>query len=70
MARPSLAARSATLALTNVLLPYLHAVADGGVERALADHAELRRGLYLHRGEVTRPSLAQALGLAGHGGEG
>jgi alanine dehydrogenase len=67
---PSLAARSATLALTNVLLPYLHAVADGGVERALTEHAELRRGVYLHRGRVTRDSLARALGLACSGLEG
>jgi alanine dehydrogenase len=51
------------MALTNVLLPYLQAVAANGLERALRDHAELRRGVYLHRGRVVRESLALALGL-------
>ena len=60
---PSMAARSATLALTNVLLPYLQDVAASGVERALQEHADLRRGVYLHRGRVVRESLARAFGL-------
>jgi alanine dehydrogenase len=60
---PSMAARSSTLALTNVLLPYLQAVAANGVERALQDHAALRRGVYVHRGRVVRESLARVLGL-------
>jgi alanine dehydrogenase len=63
---PSMAARSSTMALTNVLLPYLQAVAANGLERALQDHAELRRGVYLHRGGVVRESLARALGLPFH----
>ncbi|MGE0453667.1 MAG: alanine dehydrogenase [Vicinamibacteria bacterium] len=60
---PSVAARSATLALTNVLLPYLAAVADHGFEGALPGLPELRRGTYLHRGHCTRESLARAFGL-------
>jgi alanine dehydrogenase len=60
---PSAAARSATLALTNAALPYLVAVADGGIEPALAAHAELRRGTYLHAGRCVRASLAEAFGL-------
>ena len=60
---PSLAARSSTLALTNALLPYLQAVADSGIERALRELPELRRGTYLHRGRVLRESLARAFGL-------
>ena len=61
---PSVAARSATLALTNVLLPFLQAVADLGFERALAAHSELQRGTYLHHGKCTRESLAQAFWLS------
>jgi alanine dehydrogenase len=64
---PSLAARSATLALTNALLPYLEAVAARGIERALEEDPELRRGTYLHRGRVLRPSLAHAFGLTAAG---
>jgi alanine dehydrogenase len=60
---PSLAARSSTQALTNVLLPYLRTVAAEGIGRALADHPELRRGVYLQRGHVVRESLARAFGL-------
>jgi len=60
---PSLAARSSTLALTNALLPYLQAVAVAGIERALVESEELRRGAYLHRGRVVRESLARLFGL-------
>jgi alanine dehydrogenase len=61
---PSVAARSATLALTNVLLPYLGAVAGQGFEHALGVLPDLRRGTYLHQGSCTRESLARAFGLA------
>jgi len=47
---PSAAARSATLALTNAVLPYLEAVADCGFEPALRDLPELARGTYLYHG--------------------
>jgi len=60
---PSVAARSATLALNNVLLPYVVCLAENGFERALAVASELRRGTYLHRGRCTRESLARAFGL-------
>jgi alanine dehydrogenase len=60
---PSLAARSSTQALTNVLLPYLRTVAAEGIGRALADHPELGRGVYLQRGHVVRESLARSFGL-------
>ena len=60
---PSVAARTATLALTNVLLPYLSAVAERGLESALQQLPELRRGTYLHQGRCLREGLARALGL-------
>jgi alanine dehydrogenase len=60
---PSAAARSTTLALTNATLPYLLAVADGGLDRALADLPELRRGTYLHRGRCAKESLAISFAL-------
>lgn len=49
---PSTAARSATLALTNVTLPWLEAIAEMGIERALEARPELRRGLLLDRGRL------------------
>jgi alanine dehydrogenase len=61
---PSVAARSATLALTNTLLPYIEQVAGTGFERAIASLPDLRRGTYLYRGRCARESLARAFGIA------
>jgi alanine dehydrogenase len=57
---PSVAARTSTLALTNVLLPYLQAIATHGLEQAFLRLPELRRGTYLHDGRRLRESLARA----------
>jgi alanine dehydrogenase len=60
---PSGVARTATQALTNATLPYLQAVADGGVDAALQAHAELARGVYLYRGGCVNEVLARAFGV-------
>jgi alanine dehydrogenase len=60
---PSVAARSATQALTNAMLPYLVEVADRGFLGALEAAPELRRGTYVHRGRCAKESLARAFGL-------
>jgi alanine dehydrogenase len=60
---PSVAARSATQALTNATLPYLAAIAQSGFEAAVARHPELGRGTYLHRGVCANEPLARAFGL-------
>jgi len=56
---PSVAARTATAALTNTLLPYLMEIADKGVDKALAENLDLARGTYIHRGECCKRSLAR-----------
>jgi len=56
---PSVAARTATAALTNTLLPYLMEIADKGVDQALAENLDLARGTYVHRGECCKRSLAR-----------
>ena len=61
---PSVAARTATLALTNVVLPYLSVIADAGLTHALAAIPDIRRGTYLHAGQCVRESLARAFALA------
>ena len=61
---PSVAARSATLALTSVQLPYLSAVARDGVESAVLGRPRLTRGVYLYQGACVHPSLARIHGLA------
>ncbi|MGE5125976.1 MAG: alanine dehydrogenase, partial [Betaproteobacteria bacterium] len=60
---PSGAARSATQALTNALLPYLVSVADHGVDAALRRHDELARGTYLYRGRCASEMLARTFGV-------
>ncbi|MCL4837394.1 MAG: alanine dehydrogenase [Thermoanaerobaculia bacterium] len=60
---PSIAARTATLALTNAQLPFLERMAGAGLENALAARPELRRGAYLHRGRCVHESLARAHGI-------
>lgn len=60
---PGAVARTSTLALTNATLPFVLALADKGVNRALRDDPHLRAGLNVHAGRITHPAVAQALGL-------
>lgn len=60
---PAIAARSATLALTNAVLPYLTEITSLGVDAALNRDPELRRGTYLYQGRCVNESLAQLFGL-------
>jgi alanine dehydrogenase len=60
---PSGAARTATQALTNALLPYLVTVADQGIDAALRCHAELARGTYLYRGRCASEVLARTFNV-------
>ena len=60
---PSVAARTATQALTNATLPYLIAVAEDGIDAALRAHPDLARGTYLYRGRCTSEALAHAFGV-------
>jgi alanine dehydrogenase len=60
---PSCAARSATQALTNALLPYLTELADRGINEAIAHIPDLRSGTYLHRGKCVQETLARAFGV-------
>jgi alanine dehydrogenase len=62
---PSVAARSATQALSSALLPYLTRLANVGLETAVGELPDLKRGLYLHKGAVVRESLRRALELNG-----
>lgn len=57
---PSGAARTATQALANATLPYLQAVADLGLDRALEADADLARGTYLYRGRCASAALARS----------
>ena len=61
---PGAVPRTSTSALTNVTLPYVVAIAERGVDGAMAARPELQRGLNVRGGEVVHPVVAQA--LSGH----
>jgi alanine dehydrogenase len=61
---PAATARTSTLALTEVTLPYVEALASKGIRGALRADAGLRAGLNLHDGHVTCRPLADDLGVA------
>jgi alanine dehydrogenase len=54
---------TSTWALTNVTLPYVEAIADMGLHRALAADPALARGVNVAAGEVTCRPVAEAVGL-------
>lgn len=58
---PGAVPRTSALALNNATLPYVIALADGGLERALDNDAGLRAGLNVHRGEITCAAVSAAL---------
>jgi alanine dehydrogenase len=59
---PGGVARTSTLALTNATLPYVLALANKGLKKALEDDRYLRDGLNVHAGKVTYQAVAEALG--------
>ena len=61
---PSNAARTATYALTNVLVPYLLQIGDvGNMNEALWRNVGLRNGTYAYRRHITKKSLSTMFGL-------
>jgi alanine dehydrogenase len=61
---PGAVARTSTFALNNATLPFVLALADKGVERALLEDPHLANGLNIHKGRITHPAVAEALGLS------
>ncbi|MEK7820105.1 MAG: alanine dehydrogenase [Pseudomonadota bacterium] len=59
---PGAVPHTSTYALNNATLPFVLALADKGIARALTEDAHLRAGLNIHAGQVTHPEVARALG--------
>jgi len=57
---PGSVARTATLALTNVTLPYAVEIADKGYKNALLENPALLKGLNIYKGKITYKSVADA----------
>lgn len=60
---PGAVPRTSTFALTNATLPYVKALADKGVQDALAADAHLRNGVNVHAGAITHRAVADSLDL-------
>ncbi len=54
---------TSTFALTNATLPYVLALADLGVQEAIARDPGLRPGVNVAGGQVTHPAVAEATGI-------
>jgi alanine dehydrogenase len=61
---PAAVPRTATLALSNVTLPYVARIASGDLEKTLRSDRPLRRGVNLYQGMITHRGVAEALGEA------
>lgn len=59
---PGGVARTATFALNNATLPFILALANKGLQRALRDDKHLLEGLNVHEGKLTHAAVANALG--------
>ncbi len=57
---PGVIARTATHAFQNAAWPYIQAIADHGLEAAVAADPALARGLNTYNGEIKNPVLAEA----------
>ncbi len=57
---PSNVARTSTIALNNLLVPFLLDIGDaGGLREALWTNVSLRNGTYVYKSQLTKKSLAQ-----------
>ncbi|MFT6302589.1 MAG: alanine dehydrogenase [Granulosicoccus sp.] len=59
---PGAVARTSTMALNNVTLPFAVALANKGAKKALLDDKHLGNGLNVHEGKVTYKAVSDALG--------
>lgn len=66
---PALVPRTATVALSNILLPYLEEIAQLGVDRVLEEDPTLARGVYTHDGFCRKRKIAGVLDLPYRGAE-
>jgi alanine dehydrogenase len=57
---------TSTWSLTNVTLPYIEAIAERGLDRALAADPALAKGVNVAAGKVTNQPVADAVGMEYH----
>lgn len=62
---PGAVARTSTLALSDVVLPFVQNLANKGWRQALADDGHFAQGLNVHAGRVRHPAVIRSLAAAG-----
>jgi alanine dehydrogenase len=60
---PALVGRTSTLGLTQATEPYVAMLVSKGIERALAEHKGLAKGVNTKDGQITYDAVAKALGM-------
>jgi alanine dehydrogenase len=60
---PGAVPRTSTYALSNATLPYVVKLANMGAEAAIRSDPALAKGVNIHNGQVTYPSVAETFGL-------
>lgn len=60
---PAIVARTSTLALTNVTLPYILQIANQGVEKAIRYNQALAKGVNVFKGQLTSMPVSESLGI-------
>jgi alanine dehydrogenase len=55
--------RTSTLALTNATLPYVKLLANKGIDKAIAESAEIRSSLNTYQGKITNKTLMETMGF-------
>jgi alanine dehydrogenase len=63
---PAAVPHTSTFALTNATFPYLHLLADLGLDHALDASPPLREGVNTYGGELVHPGVAESQGLPCH----
>jgi alanine dehydrogenase len=61
---PGAVPRTSTYALTNATIKYVAALADNGLEKAVATIPHIVTGINTYKGTVPHPAVAEALGVA------
>jgi len=56
--------RTSTKVLSNLVVHYLHAIGDYGIDRTLQTSSALARGVYIYQGNITKKNIAERFGLS------
>ena len=59
----SAVSRTSTKVLSNMVTPYILQIGEMGVEQAMERNRALARGVYVHKGDIVRKTIADRFGL-------